>query len=537
MLFSSIQTLLRSAVVLLLSIGLGATAALPGLAQSNTDTLIVAVPRDITNLDPTLNSGDNATQEMLTNVYEPLINIAVTDNPDGTRTASATDFAGALAEKFDWSPDGKRVTFKLREGLKFSNGDPIDAAAVKFTYDRIFDQKGVSALLIGMAGVTNKDYIRVIDPRTIEMDVDKANPILFANLWQFGNSTLNSNVVRPHMTAADPFAHEWLKISTKGTESGPFRLASWEPGIQWVLERNENYWGTPAKLSRVVFKIIPDPSSRLAQLASGAVDVAYDLPLRDIKMLEGNPDVTVHRNVSREVVYLGMNNNTPPFDNKLVRQAISYALPYDVVINQVMNGYAIQLTSPIPEGTPTHTGEFFVYKNDPEKAKELLAKAGFPEGLSTTLQIPAGTQQAKEIAVYVQQSLRAAGIQITIQEMPGAAHMEQLQKRTLGFFIGQWISFNNDPFYHLFFNLHSSCCNYTNYKNAELDQMIDTYMLSTDADARNAALVTAQKQIADDAPWAFLYQPDHIFATRSNVKGYVYYSVDTFTRYKYLYKE
>ena len=535
--FSAIHTLLRSAVILLLSIGFGAAAASLSLAQSNTDTLIVAVPRDITNFDPTLNSGDNATQEMLTNVYEPLINIAVTDNSDGTRTASATDFAGALAEKFDWSPDGKRVTFKLREGLKFSNGDPIDAAAVKFTYDRIFDQKGVAALLNGMAGVTDKDHLRVVDPRTVEMDVDKANPILFANLWQFPNSILNSNVVKPHMTDADPFAHEWLKTSTKGTESGPFRLASWEPGIQWVLERNEHYWGTPAKLSRVVFKIIPDPSSRLAQLASGAVDVAYDLPLRDIKALESNPNVKLHRNVSRQVVYLGMNSNTKPFDNKLVRQAVSYALPYDVVINQVMSGYAIQLKSPIPEGTPTHTGEFFVYKNDPEKAKALLAEAGFPDGLSITLQIPAGIQQAKELAVYVQQSLGAAGIQIKIQEMPGAAHMEQMQKHTLGFFIGQWISFNNDPFYHIFFNLHSSCCNYTNYKNAELEKMIDTYMLSTDTEARNAALVTAQKQIVDDAPWAFLYQPDHILAMRSNVKGYVYYSVDTFTRYKDLYKE
>lgn len=535
--FSKMQTLLRSAVVLILSISFGLSAAAPSLAQSDLDTLVVAVPRDITNFDPTLNSGDNATQEMLSNVYDSLITIEVVENADGTLSASETDFTGAIAERFEWSEDGSKITFTLREGLTFSNGDPLDAAAVKFTYDRIFDQQGVTSFLMDMGSVPDKDHIRVIDSLTIEMDVDVANPILLANVWQFNSAILNPNVVQPHMTSDDPYAHDWLKINTQGTENGPFRLASWEPGVQWVLERNENYWGTPARLDRIVFKIIPDSSSRLAQLVTGAVDVAYDLPLMDIQALENNPDITVHRNVSRAVVYLGMNSDVPPFDNRLVRQAISYAVPYNVIIDQVMNSYAVQLTSPIPVGTPTHTDEFFAYENNPERARELLTEAGFPDGISTTLQIPAGTQQAKELGVYLQQSLGAAGIQITIQEMPGAAHMEQMQKHTLGLFIGEWISFNNDPFYHLYFLLHSSCCNYTNYVNADLDEKIESFMLSTDTEARNAALVEAQRQIVDDAPWAFLYQPEHIFVTRSNVRGYVFHSVDTLTRYEYLYKE
>lgn len=525
-------------VVVLLAMVFCLSAAAPGLAQSSKDTLVVAVASDIQNLDPTLSSADTATQEMLTNVYDWLIDYKVTDNADGTKAADPSDFVGALAEKFEWSPDGKTVTFTLRDGLKFSNGDPIDADAVKFTYDRIFGQKGVTAALIGMAGAGDKDHVKVIDPKTIAIDVDTPNTLLFGNMAQFGHSILDPKVVQPHMTDADPYAHEWLKTHTEGTEQGAFRLASWEPGNQWVLERNDNYWGPPAKLQRVVFKIIPDPSSRLAQLISGAVDIAYDLPLTDIATLEDNPDITVHRDVTRAVAYLGMTNDVPPFDNKLVRQAVSYAIPYDVIINQVMNGYAIQLTSPIPEGTPTHTDEFFVYKNDPEKAKELLAEAGYPDGLSTTLQIPAGIQEAKELAVYVQQSLGAAGIKINIQEMPGAAFTEQVQKHTLGFFLANnWISINNDPFYHLFWLFHSACCNYTNYKNAELDDMISKYTLSTDVEARNKAAVEAQKQIVDDAPWVFLYQPQNIVATRSNVKGYVFYSADRYTRYKYLYKE
>ncbi|WP_176086449.1 ABC transporter substrate-binding protein [Martelella sp. HB161492] len=522
-----------AALTAALSLGVAHTA----LAQSNPNILVVAVPSDIQNLDPTLSSGDIITQEMLTNVYDWLVDYKTTDT-DGTITSDPSGFVGGLAKSFDWSDDGKVLTFHLRDGMKFSNGDPLDAEAVKFTYDRIFDQGGVTAALTKMAAVPDKDHVKVIDPLTVEFDVDTPNTLLLGNMAQFGHSILNPKVVEPHMTADDPYAHDWLKTHTEGSEQGPYKLAQWTPGDSWVLDRNDNYWGEAPKIQRIIFKIIPDPSSRLAQLLSGSVDIAYDLPTTDIKTLEDNPDITVHADTSRTVGYLGMNNDVAPFDNKLVRQAVSYAFPYDTMIDQVMNGYAIQLTSPIPDGTPTHTDEFFKYKNDPAKAKELLKEAGFPDGFETTLQIPSGLQQAKEAAVYAQQSLAQAGIKVTIQEMPGAAFTEQLQKHTLGFFYSSgWTSINNDPYYHLYWLFNSSCCNYANYKNPDLAAAIDKYTLSTDIEARDAAAVEAQKEIVDDAPWIFLDQPQKIVATRANVKGYVYYSSDNYMRFKYIYKE
>jgi peptide/nickel transport system substrate-binding protein len=526
-------------IAFLLSVSIVSLAVVaPSLAQSDKETLVVAVPSDIQNLDPTLSSADIYTQELLTNIYEWLIDYKVTDNSDGTHAASANEFQGALAEKFEWSPDKKKITFTLRKGLKFSDGDPIDANAVKFTYDRLYDQKGVTPFLLNMAAVPDKDHVKVVDPMTIEFDVVTPNSLLLGNVAQFGHSILNPKVIEAHMTDKDPAAHDWLKGHTGGTEQGPFKLESWQPGNQWVLARNDNYWGPKPTLKRIIFKVIPDASSRLAQLTSGAVDVAYELPTKDLKTLEGNKDVTVHKDTFRFVVYLGMNNKVKPFDNKLVRQAISYAIPYDTIINDVMNGYAIQLTSPIPKGTPTHTDAFFVYKNDPDKAKALLKQAGLPDGFKTTLQIPSGVEEGKETAVYVQQSLATIGVTVTIQEMPGAAFTEQLQKHALGFFFANaWISINNDPFYHLFWLFHSDCCDYANYKNPNLDAALAKYTLSTDVDDRNKAAVEAQKEIMDDAPWANLYQPEHILAMRSNVKGYVFYSSEGFTRYKYLYKE
>jgi peptide/nickel transport system substrate-binding protein len=523
---------------LLLVCGLLEANAAPGRAQANNDTLIVAVASDMQNLDPTLSSADVYTQEMLTNVYDWLVDYDLSEEADGTQTADPNTFVGGLAERFEWSPDGTKITFTLRDGLKFSNGDPLTAEAVKFTFDRIFDQQGVTYGNMSMAAVPDKDHVKVIDEQTIEMTVDTPNTLLLGNMAQFGNSILNPAVVEPHMTTEDPYAHEWLKANTTGTEQGPFVLESWEPGNQWVLARNPNYWGEPPKLERIIFKVIPDPSSRLTQLQSGAVDIAYELPTTDILALEGDPNLQIIRYPSRFVVFLGMNEQVPPFDNKLVRQAISNAIPYETIVNEVLNGYGRQLTSPIPDGTPTHTDEFFVYKQDPEKAKELLTEAGFPDGFETTLAVASGNQEGKETAVWVQQSLAEIGITVNIQELPGAAFAEQLQKHELGFFFfNNWISINNDPFYHLYWLFWSPCCNYTNYSNPEVHQLIEEYTLSTDQEARDQAALDAQQAIVDDAPWVFLYQPDFLLAMRSNVKGYVFYSTDRFTRYKFLYKE
>lgn len=532
-----IRDLLRRAALPVVA-ALSLSAAYPAAAQSNPNILVVAVPGDIQNFDPTLSGGDIPTQEMLANVYDYLIDFKPTKHPDGSVTVDPNEFIGNLAESFAWSEDKKTLTLHLRAGLKFANGDPLDAEAVKFTYDRIFDQNEVTAALSAMASVTDKNHVTVVDPLTVQIAVDTPNTLLFGNMAQFGHSILNPKVVKPNMTAEDPYAHEWLKNNTQGNEAGPYTLAAHTPGDGWVLQRNPNYWGEPAKTERVIFKIIPDASSRLAQLLSGSVDIAYDIPTSELKALSSNPDITVNADTSMTAGYIGMNNAVPPFDNKLVRQAVSYAFPYETMIEQVMNGYSTQLTSPVPAGMPTHTDEFFVYKNDPVKAKELLAEAGFPDGFSTTMQIPAGSQQAKEAAVYTQEALGKVGIQVTIEELPGANYVERLQKHTLVFFwnLG-WTSINNDPYYHLFWNFNSNCCNFTNYKNEAVSAIIDKFMLSTDATARDAGSVEAQKLIIDDAPWILRDQPDRIVVTRSNVKGYVFLASDQMLRFKYFYKE
>ena len=314
-------------------------------------------------------------------------------------------------------------------------------------------------------------------------------------------------------------------------------LDSWQHGSQWVLKANPNYYGQKPKVDKVIFKIIPNASSRLALLKSGAVDIAYDLPLKDIKALHSDSNVNVVRYPSRFVVFLGMNSKVKPLNNVKVRQAIAYAVPYKTILSQVLQGYGRQLTSPIPFGTPTHTDKYFVYDTNIGKAKQLLKEAGYPNGFNITLDVASGVDEGQETAVWVQQSLKQIGINVSIQQLPGANFTSRLQKHQLGFFFfNNWISINNDPFYHLFWLFRSDCCDYTNYANKKVWKAIDSNLLSDNASARAKAADNVQKTIMNDAPWVFLYQPDFVLAMRKNVHGYVYYSSDRFTRYKFLSK-
>jgi len=511
--------------------------AVSASAAASNSTLIVAEPNDMQNLDPTLSSADETTQEMLTNVYSWLVNYKV-ENDKGQMIGAPNSFVPSLARSMSWNHSHTVLTFNLRHNLKFADGDPIDAAAVKYTYNRVYKQAGVTAGLISMAAVKNQNSITTSGRYTVKFHMTTANGLLFGNMAQFGNSILDPAIVKDHLTKSDPYAHGWLGSHVGGTAQGPYELSSWTPGSEWILTANPNYnYGPAPKIKKIIFKVIPDPSTRYELLQSGAVDMAYGLPLKDIKAAQSNAAIKVVNEPSRQIVFLGMNSKVKPFDNVKVRQAIDYAVPYKTIIQQVLDGYGEQMTSPVPVGTPTHTDRFDVYKTNISKAKALLKQAGYASGFSATLDVSSGNEEGQETAIWVQQSLKQIGIKVTIDQLPGATYTAKLQKHQLPFFFfNNWISINNDPFYHLYWMFDSACCDYANYDNPTVKKLINKNLLSSNAASRARASVEVQKLIMHDAPWAFLYQPNWVLAMRSNVKGYVYFPADTFTRYQYLYK-
>ena len=516
-------------VVLCLALG-----ASPAAAATTADVLIVAVSGDVASIDPPFSSGAPFQNEVITNLYDYLVEFGTRPDGKGGTIGDLNSFAGRLAQSWTISPDGTKVTFKLRPGARFADGDPVTVQDVKYTYDRVFGVKAVTAALTKMAAVEGPESIRIVDPQTIEFTLSKGNPLLFGNMAQYGHGVTEEKLLKPHVAADDPWATRWLKTSHAG--GGPFVLERWTPGAEIVLKRNEHYWAGPAKLKQIVFKIVPEAATRTLLLKQGAVDIATEIPLQDVPGLQSDPNVQVLSFPSTIVKYLAMNLKTPPFDNPKVRQAISYAVPYDTILKEVVKGFGRQLKGIAPDGMLTADPSLWRYATDATKAKQLLAEAGQGAGFKTSLTVRAGFPQDEQIAVWVQSALRPLGVDVTIEKLPLAGFTDRMRKKDMAFFVHEWLSINNDPFYHYFWLAQPGCCNYANYENAQVTGLVKEYMLTTDQKARAEASRRVQQLFMDDAGWAFLYQPDVIMTMRKNVKGFVYWP-DRYVRYHSIFKQ
>jgi peptide/nickel transport system substrate-binding protein len=408
---------------------------------------------------------------------------------------------------------------------------------VKFSLDRCFDVKAVGSFLFSMVGVSDKSQIDVLDDHNIRFTLPKPTSLLYGNMAMFyGSALMNPATVKAHATAADPTAQGWLKTHT--AESGPYTLKDWNVGSGWTLEANPNFW-EPVQSKTVQFQVIPDAQQRELLIKSGKVDLALGIPLKDVPSLKKDPNLNVVSLPTRAVAFAGFDVTAKPFDNKLVRQAVLYAVPYATIMREVLKGQGVQLKSPIPAGTPDSDFGYWHYNTNVAKAKSLLKQAGYPNGFSTQLDIQTGNPVDEQTATWIQQGLQKAGINVSINKQPSAAFTAQLQAKKHPFWFSStsWISINNDPLYHLYWLFAQDCCTYGKYVNPKVKGLVDKWVNAPLNDkGRIAAVRQAQKIIVDDAPWVFLFQTPQIYVTRKNVKGLVFYPTDLFLRYQYFRK-
>jgi peptide/nickel transport system substrate-binding protein len=513
------------------------TAAWIANRRAASATLFVANNGDIQNLDPYTSSADTVTGDILTNLYSIPVTFLLDGTHGGARFAQSTQFRGQVASAWKWSQDRKEIVFTIRNGIKFPDGTPIDANAVKLSLDRCFDVKAVGSFLFSMVGLNSKSQIDALDDHHIRFKLPKPTSLLFGNMAMFyGSAIMNPAIVKQHESKDDPTAQGWFKTHT--AESGPYTLQDWNVGSGWTLQANPNFW-EPVHTKTVQFQVIPDAQQRELLIRSGKVDLALGVPLKDVPSLRKDSNLSVVSLPTREVAFAGFDVTQKPFDNKLVRQAILYAIPYQTIMQQVLFGQGTQLKSPIPAGTPDSDFDYWHYNTDYAKAKSLLSKAGYPSGFSTQLDIQTGNAIDEQTASWIQQGLQKIGINVSINKQPSAAFTAELQAKKHPFWFSStsWISINNDPLYHLYWLYAQSCCTYGNYLNPTVEKLVNTWVNAPLNDPRRVAAVKqAQKIIVDDAPWIFMFQTPQIYVMRKNVKGLVFYPTDLFLRYQYFVK-
>jgi len=506
------------------------------LHQDRATTLIIAVAENVDTFDPGFTVGSKTSQTALQNVFDQLTQYEIVDKTtaDGQayRGVNTQSIVGMLAES--WSMDGADMIFKIRPGVTYHNGDPFDANAAVTGYSRIFETGSISTFLLGMGGaIKDASAFSAPDPMTFVMAMSKPNTLTAQNNVMHNTDCIDPKEIESVATTDDPWGLDHFK-NNLATGNGPYKLESYTPDDSVVLAAAENYYGEQPFFTTVIMKIIPDATQRVQLLQQGEVDTATKIAIKDYDALKADSNIKILSVPSTLVVMLEMNNTIAPFDNKLIRQAVSYATPYQDIIDQIYLGQAGPAKSLVPAGMPTSDFSTNKYALDYDKAKSLLAEAGFPngEGLpEIKLTFAADDVQKERIAILMQDSLKQIGVNITLEKLAYAQYNELQQGSKLQMWTDEWISWVNDPFYHLSWLAWSqSPSNYPKYSNARVDELVNQFTLSDDAAGREAASKEIQALVIDEAPYVFLCEPNWIFYSRQDLDGYVYYN-DVLPRY------
>lgn len=488
--------------------------------------IVVALDTEIDTMELDAFKSD-AAYTLDANTQESPIDYGWLPGPEGT-WKSSDEFIGRLAESWEISEDNLSITFNIREGVTFYTGNPVNAEAFKHSYDRhISLQGGITRPMMDMAlgsidTGSSVDQVEVIDEYTVRLTLNEPNHSVLDYLSTKVIPIIDPAITEEHATDDDPWAQEYWKTNTVG--SGPYQLARHEPGVEWELTPYEEYWNRDAiKNDGVIVKVIPSAETRLLLLKSGEVDVVWGIPFKDMKDLEADPDINVVTFPSRSQDFMILNNTIPPFDDVKVRQAVSYAIPYNDLIENALYGYASELKSPFPLSMAGADFGYWPYGDgaDYEKAKELLTEAGFPDGFETELYVHMGKQDDLDSAMLIQDALSNVGIDVSLNVVASTAFFDALFGGSAPMIIHYIYTYVNDPFYYSFYCLASDgVANFSRYSNPQVDELIVEGFFEPDQEKRIEMIGEIQRLVLEDAAYVNLYSQDLVFAISKDVSGF-----------------
>jgi peptide/nickel transport system substrate-binding protein len=323
------------------------------------------------------------------------------------------------------------------------------------------------------------------------------------------------------VTPDDPYALAWTEKNA--AIFGPYRVTQHVPGQQTVLEADPNYWRGPLLTKRIIYREVPSSAVQSQLLQAGEIDMATGLDARQRLDLVGKPGVQVLDWPATAEVALIMNVTQPPIDNPLVRRAISYAVPYDDIIQSVYLGTARRWKSPVPSVFPGYTDRFWNYDTNLDTARDLLTQAGLGDGFQATLSWDDGFGDHEGIAVLLQTALANIGIDVTLDKLTSARFAERSGRRELPFLIAVIFPGTPDISFGIGkFLADPTGANFANYDNPELNQLTVDSIRTLDQTRRFQIFERMQEIVVDDAPWAFLALPGYHVAVRDNVQNVTY---------------
>ena len=480
---------------------------LPALtrARAADSEIRVGFTQDALTLDPA-NPGNRDTETIVRNMYDGLL---VRD--------PAMKVVSQIAVSWTQS-DPLTYDFSLRDGVHFHDGTLLTAQDVKFTIDRVLTGK--------IGGQTNPrrdllgpmERVDITGPLAVRFVLSKPWPLLPAML-PFQEIVSKAFV--------EKVGDQGVVTQENGT--GPFKLASWRHGDSIVMKRFDGYYGGspdippvgPARVARLVYRIMPDNSARVAALLAGDVDVINNLPVTSMRQVDANEGTRVAAVNGTRTFFLSINNAKPPFTDVRVRQALNHAVDRKLIIAKLLNGLAVPLNgvlSPDAFGFDPNLPE---YAYDPAQAKSMLAASGVPN-LAVTIDTDGS---GKEISEAIASMFSRAGINAKVQVWDTGVIVpiwrNAQQRKDHDLFFTSWGNASLDPSDIMMPAVHSGGRgNSAGYSNPQVDKLLDAAETETDRAKRAALYVQAQQIIHNDAPWVFLWLPQDIYGVSRRLKGF-----------------
>lgn len=494
--------------------------------QDAANAIVFGVGTDIDELDPRTTD----TQEgyiVASNVYDCLV----------LYDLGATTIRPGLAESWEISEDGLTYTFTLRQGVSFHDGEPFNADAVVTWYNSIDegapDSQYDATRMVYVADfiTTWIDTVEATDEFTVTMTLPNPYAPLLANL-----AIPIAGIPSP---AAIAQGLDHLAVNPSGT--GAFRLASpddWTRDSQMVLQANPDYWGGAPQIEQLIVRVIPESSTRLQALEAGEIDIAWALSPEDVERTRENPDLVIVEDAGLNTNMIEMNVGKEPFGSKEVRQALNYAVNKEELSEGLYNGNMVAAGGVLPPVDWAFNPDLRSYPYDPDRARELLAEAGYDEGNPLTFTfmaytIPRGYNPVGDrLATAVQEYWSEVGVQADIQTAEWTQYRADRRANLYQSALGGWQGDNGDPdnfLATLLAGWSKGAGNTSFYDNPEVDALLEQAVRVSDMEERKALYQQAEQLIVDDAPWVFLGYMKHQVVTRANITDfqlqptYIYY--------------
>ncbi len=471
-----------------LSIALTAFAVLIagcGEKPAHQNVVRLGIALEPPHLDPTSGAAAATDEIVYANVFEGL-----------TRIGAHGEVLPALAESWEVSDDRLVFTFHLRRGAHFHDGTDFDASDVKFSLDRARAPDSTNAQKGAFEPIASVD---VIDPATVRVTL--SHPVAdFPRDMGWGDAV----IVAPETAATN---------TTTPVGTGPFRFSRWLRGAQIELVRNPDYWGTPARIDKAVFLIVPDPAAAYAALLAGDVDSFPNFPAAELlPQIRDDPRFAIVIGTTEGETILAINNGRKPFDDIRVRRAIAHALDRKAIILAASEGYGTPIGSHFAPHEKAYIDLTGTYPYDVAAARRLMADAGYANGFAATLRLPP-VGYARRGGEVIAQELRAIGIDVRIENIEWAQWLDQVYAK------GDYdltIVSHTEP---RDIGIYAKEGYYFHYANPAFKALMAALERASDEAERTRILQDAQRMLADDAVNGFLFQLPKIGVWNARLKG------------------